>query len=115
MWTQAQQLSRGHATTLFELRHREKTGEEGSRITGAAKSKVSAAELAGEEMLDDAREEMLGDPGAGPLSSRPPDVVSYGPFSPLSHPPPNRAPVACTRGEIELRMSFFCSLGFVIC
>ena len=40
---------------------------------GAATSKVSAAELAGDEMLGDACEEMLGDPRAPPESSRPAD------------------------------------------
>ncbi|KAM3196050.1 hypothetical protein ACQJBY_071964 [Aegilops geniculata] len=71
----AQHLSRGHPTALFELRHIEKTGEEGSRITGAATSKVSAAGLAGDEMLGDARGEMLGDPSAPPESPRPADEI----------------------------------------
>ena len=111
MWTQALLLSRGHPTAH---RHRERTGKEGSRITGAVTSKVSGAEVVGDEMPVDARGEMLS--GAPPESSRPADEVSYGPFSPLSPPPHTIAPpFACTRGEIELRMSIFCSIGFIIC
>ena len=87
MWTQALLLSRGHPTAH---RHRERTGKEGSRITGAVTSKVSGVEVAGDEMLVDARGEMLG--GAPLESSRPADEVSYGPFSALSAPPTQFAP-----------------------
>jgi hypothetical protein len=105
-----------HCLNRETNREREKTGEEGSRITGAVTSKVPAAEVAGDEMLGDAREEMLGDPGAPPESSRPADEVSYGPFSPLSPPPPkSRAPLRVREAKSSCGCQFFCSLGFIIC